>query len=346
MAATAENSIFTHLLEQLGVPHTAAYSDSRFEAMPFHTLFGLSKLLEEYGVESEGLLLSDKAQIAELTPPFIASTRGGFVIVTSVCNTTVSYLTHGEPESMALADFMPAWDGNVFLAFPTASSREPQYGLHARLDFFNSAKRWVLRACLVALFVYAFVTNDIWRQWSLWAVCAIDLLGLWLTYMLVQKSMNIKNSHADRVCGMLDAGGCDSILELKASKFFGLFGWSEVGFSYFSISLLCLLMFPRCVPELAACNILCLPFTFWSIWYQKFRARRWCTMCVGVQGSLWLLFFAYLGGGWVRDIFPLRIEFFVLGVCYVAALLALNALTPLISPPAAVTDDKTADDDE
>lgn len=326
-----QGTILTHLLEQLGVPHTQEYTDSRFASMPFHTLFGLGKLLKEYGIDSEGLSLPDKSSLQCLTPPFIAPTRGGLVIVTSVSPGAVGYITRGVSESIARSEFERVWDGTVFLVYPTPASREPNYGLHARIDFFNRAKRWVLLACCVALLAYLVVSRGIYSSPALCGVCAIDILGLWLTYMLVQKSLNIHSDHADHVCGLLDAGGCDSILEQKASKFFGLFGWSEVGFSYFSVSLLCVLLFPDMAPYLAACNILCLPYTFWSIWYQKFRARRWCTLCVSVQASLWALFFCYLLGGYVGRIFPIRIEFFVLGITYVAALLGLNSIMPLLN---------------
>lgn len=184
---------------------------------------------------------------------------------------------------------------------------------------------WILA---IALFAYLFISNGIYKQWSTILITVFDLGGLWLTYMLVQKSLHIKNAAADRVCGVLQAGGCDNILEMKASKFFGIFVWIEVGFAYFSVSLLTLLIFPEYSSYLAACYVCCLPFTCWSIWYQKFRAKIWCTLCVCVQCTLWLLFFCYLGGGWLRDVFPLRIQFFVLGATYVATLLALNRLMP------------------
>lgn len=45
-------SLFNDYLTALGVPHTDGYSERRFETMPFHTLFGLSELLEEYGVRA------------------------------------------------------------------------------------------------------------------------------------------------------------------------------------------------------------------------------------------------------------------------------------------------------
>ena len=332
------DTLLSHWLEALGVPFTPGYTDRRFNSMPFPTLFGLKKLLAEYGVESEGLRLADPSELCRLTPPFVASTKGGFVIVTSTGPDTVDYITRGVGEAIPLDEFVKVWDGNVFLAYPTDDSKEPHHGLHARVEFFDHAKKWVLMAAVILLFGYLFVTQRLYASWSTILVCLFDIGGLWLTYQLVRKSLHIKSAAADRVCGVLEAGGCDSILETDASKFFGLFGWSEVGFAYFSVSLLGLLMFPEWIRYLALCNLLCLPFSFWSIWYQKFRAKAWCTLCVSVQASLWLLFFCYLGGGWLKGLFPLQIEFFVLGLTYVAVLLGLNALMPLI--------DKSEPDDE
>ena len=324
------DTLLSHWLGLLGVPYTPCYTDRRFNSMPFPTLFGLKKLLSEYGVESEGMRIADPSELGSLTPPFVASTKGGFVIVTSTGPDSVCYVTRGVGESIPCDEFHKVWDGNVFLAYPTEDSREPHHGLHARVEFFARAKKWVLMAAGVLLFSYLFVTQGLYHSWSTVMICLFDLGGLWLTYQLVRKSLHFKTSAADRVCGVLQEGGCDSILETDASKFFGLFGWSEVGFSYFSVSLLGLLMFPEWTRYLALCNVLCLPFTVWSIWYQRFRAHKWCTLCVCVQATLWLLFFCYLGGGWLKGLFPLRIEFFVLGLTYVAVLLGLNAIMPLI----------------
>lgn len=190
----------------------------------------------------------------------------------------------------------------------------------------------MLWALLAAIFAYFFVTNGIYRQWSTVALTAFDLLGLWLTAMLMQKTLKIKSKAADHVCGILQAGGCDSILELKASSFFGIFKWSEVGFAYFSVSLAALLAFPGSIGALALCNVCCLPFTAWSIWYQKFRAKAWCTLCVSVQATLWLLFLCYLLGGWLSQALPLRLPTLVLAACYGATLLAINRFDNFKNP--------------
>lgn len=340
----SDKNIFSDFLRELGVKHTTDYSDKRFAEMPFKSLFGFSKLLDSYGIDNEALRLNSAEEIASLPTPFIAHTAGGFVIATSLVDGHITYLTQGVSETMPLDDFKKSWDGVVLLAYPDEKkSVEPDYTAHARDKFIAKAKTWVLLAGAMLLFAYLFISNGLYRFWSTWIIAAIDLFGLWLTYMLVQKSVKIKNAAADRVCGVLQEGGCDSVLEMKASKFFGIFGWSEVGFSYFSVSLLTLLMFPQWTCCLALCNLCCLPFTFWSIWYQKFRAKVWCALCVSVQASLWLLFFCYFGGGWLKGIFPLRIEFFVLGLTYLTVLLSLNRLLPLIDRSEPSADDGEAD---
>lgn len=328
-----DSSLLSDWLTLLGVGHTHDYTLDKEKSMPFKTWFGLSRALEDYGVESEAFYLAEKNAIKDLTLPFIAHTAGtggGNVIVTSIDGDKVKYISLGQPEQTSLSRFIEAWDGNVFLSRTKEGASEPNLGLHRRLGFFKKSKKWVLLVCMIALFVYAFVANGLYEYVSAYFIMAIDLGGLYVTYLLVQKSLKIHNPKADRFCGVLQAGGCDDVLATSASKFFGLFGWSEVGFAYFSVSLLALLMFPHSLPSLALCNMCCLPFTVWSIWYQRFKAKRWCTLCVTVQCSLWLLFFSYLAGGWVDKSLPINIDFFVLGTAYVGVMLLINSLMPLI----------------
>lgn len=47
---------------------------------------------------------------------------------------------------------------------------------------------------------------------------------------------------------------------------------------------------------------------------------------MGVQSTLWALFFCYLFGGWRRGIFPSRPELAALLAAYLFAILGLNAL--------------------
>ena len=328
---SADHTLVTDLLTVLKVPFTKDYTKQRFETMPFKTLFGVSQLLKEYGVESKGYRLQDKAELTKLSVPFIAQTQGGLVIVTKINNDSIAYLTQGVPESIPANEFEESFTGVVLLPSVQKNAREPDYRKHLTTVIINASKNcllWILTGLLTA---YLIVIHDLWHYWSFWGLLAVDCFGIWLTYMLVQKSLSIKSHVADKVCGVLQEGGCDSILKTNASSFFGIFSWSEVGFTYFGVSLLAMLISPATIHWLSLINICCLPFTIWSISYQKFVAKHWCTLCVCVQASLWLQFICYLLGGWMKPVFPLDLGFFALGATFVMVLLALNKVLPHFS---------------
>lgn len=325
-----DGAIFVDFLQSLGVRHTDSYSLAQFQAMPFQTLFGLKKLLDRYGIDAEGLELADNNEIDKLPLPLIAQTTKGLVIVTAVSDREVNYISQSEQETAERSRFTGSMTGKVLIAVPRADAGEPDYGQHHFSDIANRAKSWILAACAIGLIIYLFISNRLYSHVSTVLLTIINIAGVYIGWLLVQKSAHIKNRHADAVCSVVEAGGCDDILQTSAAKFFGIFGWSEVGLAYFSVSLLCLLIFPQYIGSLALINLVCLPFSFWSVWYQKFKAKTWCTLCLCVQSMLWLLFFCYLAGGWIKAAWPPKPEIIVLGVTYLTVMLGINALMPLI----------------
>ena len=323
-------SILCDFLSALGVPHTRTYSDSRFDGMTFHSLFGLSKVLEDYGVESEAYSLQNpEDDLTQLTPPFLAGRKdGGFVIVERIGESDVACMTPDGAVSMGTSEFLNAWSGVVLLAFPAQDATEPDYTSHRFVEFAERTKKWVLIASAAFIFVYLFIANGIYSNVSTVLLTLISCAGLFVSYHLLLKTLNIHSETGDSICGVIDRTGCSTVLETSASKFFGLFSWSEVGVAYFSVSLLSLLVFPESMGYLALINACCCPFSFWSIWYQKFRAHTWCTMCLIVQACLWLSLACYICGGWFSMAWPLSMSLFVLAASYVFVLLGLNALTP------------------
>lgn len=322
-------TIFSRFLNQLGVPYTRFWSDKKFRNMTFNSLYGFSHLLNEYCIKNEGVKFDDKTRLEGLTPPFLAQLNNGiFVIVTGInlAHGTIQYDSVGKEQEMPLNDFLKSWNGFVLLAFPDDASREPDYFSHHITEIVSRMTKYILAASILTVFAYFFISRQVYAHISTILLTIFNCLGLYFSFLLVQKSLNIHTAASDKVCGVLEQGGCDSIMQLKVSKLLGVFSWSEIGFAYFGISLITLLLFPHMWPFLAICNVCCLPYTFWSIWYQKFKAKHWCTLCVAVQSTLWLLFFSYLGGGWFKNALPLHINFFILLATYVMAVLSLNML--------------------
>lgn len=325
-----DGTILTDFLNALGVRYTDWYARQQFAAMPFQTMFGLKKLLDSYGVDCEGVRLGDNNDIGRLPIPFIAHTTRGLVIVTKVGDREVEYLSQSVAERADRKRLTDAMTGNVMIAVSRPGACEPDLKSHEFTQTANEAKKWVLAACSLGLFAYLFISNGLYRHASTVLLTLLNAAGVYIGVLLVQKSSHIKSRHADAVCSVVEAGGCDDVLDTPAAKFFGVFGWSEVGLAYFSVSLLCLLMFPQHIGSLALCNAICLPFSFWSVWYQKTKAKTWCTLCLCVQSLLWLLFFCYLGGGWLKAAWPPTPAIIVLGVTYLTVMLGINAIMPLL----------------
>lgn len=322
-------SIFTEFVGALEVPHTRRYSDHAFATMSFMSVFGLSKLLQQYGIGSETLRLSDPHNTLDRLPvPFLAGYNGAFVVVRSVGDGSV-VLSDGSGKgavATSRGDFEKGFNGLVMLASPAGDAAEPDYGKHHFLEIASSVKKVLLTLCASFLLIYLYVSNGIWHSLSASIMVLLSLAGIYISYLLVLKSSGIDASAGESICGVIARTGCNTVLKSDASTFFGLFGWAEVGLAYFSVNLCTLLVFPQYTGYLALVNAVCCPFSFWSVWYQKYRAKAWCTLCLIVQSLLWVGVAVYLIGGWFSHIGRIDVHMLVLLASYAAVLLASDRI--------------------
>ena len=143
--------------------------------------------------------------------------------------------------------------------------------------------------------------------------------------------MHIHSQYADKICTLFSQSDCNNVLESDAAKLWGIFGWSEIGLGYFTANVLLISFLPQAIPLLALINILTLPYSFWSIWYQKVKARQWCPLCLIVQVLLWSIFIANGLFGFIRlsewDWVVLKDILFI-GSVYAIGVFGFNLLIP------------------
>jgi uncharacterized membrane protein len=330
------NNIFTSFLDLLKVKHTRTFSDRYFNEHPHkYNLFGLSKMLSDYGIENAATKIADKEHdIFEIETPFIAPFGGDFVPVYQVDSDKVRYIWRGKETTNAISDFLNAWSGVILLAEPAENAGEPAYKENKKKELLNAVQKYLLFFAAGLILVSGYISQSVFTNLGLNMLLILNLLGIYTGYLLVLKQFHIHSQYADKICSLFKQHDCNDILESKAAKFWGIFGWSEIGLGYFSANTIILLFLPSSICFLAIINILALPYSFWSVWYQKFRAKQWCVLCLIVQILFWLLFAVDLFAGFIQlpafdstAISGIAVIICIFGVC----ILGINWLVPKLS---------------
>ena len=305
------------LLKQLNVKFTSAYASKIYGENPYkNSLFGISRMLADYNVETRGVKLNDKDEITSLEVPFLTVINDNVALINKITKEHVS-CSWGEQKIKApLEEFKRRWNGVALLVEKTKTTEEPRYKENYKRHLYSIFQKYVLSACVVLLALIGLESNHIHTDPGLLLLLLVNLAGGYMGYLLIQKQLFIQNNHAERICSLFKKGNCDDVLFSPAAKFMGIIGWSEIGFSYFISNLFIILFSPSLIPYLALINVCALPYSIWSIWYQKFKIKQWCPFCLIVQALLWIVFLINLIFHYISLPSFEIVSFFCTGIIY------------------------------
>ena len=337
-------NVLVNYLTLLGVRYTDVFTNQFFNEHPHKfNLFGLSKMLSDYGVENAATQIKEKENdISEIQTPFIAQFGGDFVAVHKVYPKDVSFFWKGANHILAIAKFIEAWTGIVLLAESSEKSIEPDYKEHRKTETLNLLKRILFMSAIGLIAVLAYIILLYYTSIGISLLLIINIAGLFVSRLLLLKQMHVESQYADRICSMFKQKDCNNVLESEAAKLFGIIGWSEIGCGYFLANILLMLYSPALITSIALINILTLTYTLWSVWYQKAKAKQWCVLCLIIQVLLWAIFAVNLLFGYLK--FPellthspistrytLITTLFFTACCYFASVLGINMLVPKLN---------------
>ncbi|MDL2223752.1 thioredoxin domain-containing protein [Bacteroidales bacterium OttesenSCG-928-M06] len=325
---------FTSFLELLKVKYTVSFSNKYFEEHPHkYNLFGISKMLNEYGIENKGVKIENKQEIIDrIDTPFIAHIGSDFVVVKNISQEKVKYIWEGKNIEIEKNDFIEKWTGNTLIAETNDNSGEPEYKTNYYKEIAQKVQKAILALAVILLLFILFFNNHTYSHPGELLLLGISLIGLYISILLVEKQIKTHSKYGDKICSLFKQKDCNDVLETKAAKLGGILGWSEVGVGYFSANIIIILFFPFLINYLALVNVCALPYTVWSIWYQKFRAHQWCMLCLVVQILLWAIFAINLIFGFIR--IPENIiisDILLIGTIYTIPVLSANLLVPVYS---------------
>ena len=331
-------SIFDTFLDLLEVKHTESFSNRYFNEHPHKfNLFGLSKMLSDYGIENGASEITDKeSNITNISTPFIAQFGGGFVTVYKVDSAQVSFIWEGVNHVLPVDKFIESWTGVVLLAETSEKSGEPDYKEHRKTETLNLLKKAVLISALGLTVILTYIYNSYYINLGISLLLSVNIVGIYICWLLLLKQLRIQSRYADKICSLFKQKDCNNVLESKAAKLLGIISMSEIGLGYFSANVLLLLFSPASLSAIALLNILTLPFTIWSVWYQGVKAKQWCSLCIIVLALLWAVFlinllFGYIPSPVIAGDEVIYFQLIIAGSTYIILVLGLNILAPKLN---------------
>lgn len=330
-------NIFTTLLGLLNVKHTHSYSSRFYNEHPHkYNLYGLSKILSDYNIENVGVKINNKEdEIFNLEAPFIVYLGTDFAIVYKITSVKVHYIWKEKKMELSVDNFCKLWNGVTLLVEINEKSAEPNYLEHRKQERLSLVQNILLTGAISILITLTFISNLTYNNIGSILLTVLNLTGLYIGYLLVLKQMNIQSNYADKICSLFSQKDCNNVLESNAAKIGGFIGWSEIGFGYFTANIIILLFLPNYITYLALINIAALPYTLWSVWYQKYKAGQWCPLCLIIQAILWSIFIVNLIFEFIKV--P---QFTVIDILLIASLYIIPVLTTNIIIPKLIKSNK------
>lgn len=326
-------AIVEQILQGLRIPYTKEYLKNMVDIHPFkHSLYAISTVLNSYGIKTDSVRLSQKKEITEIPLPAVVLWDNRFAIIQKVTTDVITLRTAENKTIIApFADFIEKWNGVVMLIENTENAAEPDHKANLHRERLSKTKNFGIIACASIFAIIAFISTPLHGSWAWWLLIVSNIAGLFITTLLLQKQLHINTSLTDSICGLIHQKDCDTVTESDGGTLLGMVKLSEVGFSFFAVNLLTLMFFPRVLFWMSVINLVVLPFTFWSVWYQKFKVRSWCALCLMTLCIMWISGIIVLAGGFLS--FPSgEIVGCISIVCgYVLATLLINRLMKILA---------------
>jgi len=331
--ALKNKNIFITILSKLNVKFTEEYANRLYNEHPYkYSMFGLSRMLSEYNIQNAAIKIHDKQNaIKRLEVPFIAHIGFDFAVVDKITDKTIRYIWNINVENISIKEFCEIWTGAILYAEPDEKSIEPDYKKNVRKKRISITIKYTLFITFFLLLSIVFIQNQLYSNIKYVLLLLANFAGLYISYLLLLKQVGNHSQYADKICSIFSQNKCNDILQTDAAKLGGILSWSEIGMGYFASNILITIFFPYLVPNIALVNVLALPYTVWSIWYQKIKVKQWCPLCLIIQVLIWIIFIIDLGFGFLTlSAFELKDLFITVSV-YIISILALNLFISNIS---------------
>ncbi|WP_298547719.1 vitamin K epoxide reductase family protein [uncultured Aquimarina sp.] len=156
------------------------------------------------------------------------------------------------------------------------------------------------------------------------AFTLISLLGVYMSIEAILQEIGVKTNFGSTVCNLTGNSDCESVIKSSKLKVLEKVSFSSLSLIYFSSLIIGVFLLSLTQSIIDFYNIVFIiglisfPITLFSIYYQKFIEKKWCTVCLTIifitYVQLFLIYFF--------TEFSLNFKFDSLALCFFGFLLA------------------------
>lgn len=298
---------FTQVLKcfvhELGIPITSRSIEYELQVHPeYNSFVAISDVLNTWLVPNAAYQLTfDELIGAEIEDPFIAFVSDKEFVVVSRLDKDYAVVSNEKwnNRQLTIAEFEEIYSGSILVAEKEPTSGETSYiANHRREIYDNLITPIILSGGALILFAFL-ITHSGYVASFIWNTNLLMLLktaGLGAVGLLIIQSLSTDNPIFQKLCGRAYHNDCNPVLSSKGAKIYDLVTWSEIGLFYFAGTWLVLIFNSNNIALLqilGILNLISLPYTLYSIYYQWRVLKEWCIACCIVQVLLWLEFIVF-----------------------------------------------------
>ena len=286
------------ILELLEVRFTGNYLKEEIISHPqFPSLLTLSDVLEKYHISTLPLKIGME-KLDQIPTPCIVQVR----VEGKEFFQTLSHIAEdrlaghdemGKTFNVSREDFLNTWTGVVLAVEKNDNSAEP--GIEESIRKEEIQTFLIAGMVLFALIAVGFGWNDLMGTGYGFATAGFLLLklsGLGISGLILWREIDKDNPLVQKLCSGGGKADCNTVLDSKAFKFAdGAISPGSLAFAYFfagSLMLLTQLSSQSLLSTLAWLSLATLPVVVTSFYYQAFKIKKWCRLCLILLGVLLL----------------------------------------------------------
>ncbi len=301
----------------------------------YPSLHSVTGVLTHFGIDNVAVDVPiDQETLEQLPDVFFSLTSRHKYIIVEKRNDSVKVYQEGEGKwkNIPNEDFLKDWSGIVLGIDDEITMASKEIGSVAYKPGWALA---LLSFALLGGLIYLLKPGVINLLYFFFG-----LMGFAISILIVSKRMGFKNSAVDKMCSGGEATSCNDVLESPSAQIFNLINLSDLSLVYFASTsiawIVCsLLQVPNSL--LILITALSVPMIGYSVYYQGFVIKKWCTLCLGIVGVLLLQFFvSFLNPSVVLNVQEIGVQSTVLLAAILLSSIAWSVLKPLLEAKANV----------